>query len=149
MSIWHPLSCDDDPRTVAWSSVSIKPHPLWVEYAQDKFRPDISEISDDAIARSRYDAASVDRIGVIVGIINIMIAQAKRDFLESGHPEAIEGIDAIESRDDYSVDMIWDYFTHWGPAGAAVHANVARMLASDDVMNVAIATIQSGRFDEP
>lgn len=147
MSIWHPLTCNDDPRTVNWATANIGPHPLWLEHARNKDRPDILHLAKEAIARSGRDPGTIDLVEVMTGFINILIAQAKRNFQEAGYPEAVGGLEAVDGRADLSIGMIWDYFTHWGPAGAAVHIKAAEMLSSEDAINTSVALIREGRYD--
>lgn len=104
-------------RKIDWTVEPLTGDPSWQRHEAP--RPNVLDVVDEAISRSGVDPREVNKVTRVMKITSV-VEGAGAYYLRSGGDEAAaDGFLKLGSRADYSVDLVWDYFSHHGVTGVA------------------------------
>ena len=128
-----------------WSQGPVAANPETARYSSTP--PDVVAEIEAGIAESRVDPSRVDKVDLLVRVWRVMEVQGAEWLSQSGHKKAVPAMEELASRSDKDTDMIWNFLTHWGPAGIAVQRNLSELFESGQMRSVIVQVIQEGTVD--
>lgn len=125
-----------------WARDPIPGDPQWLRLESP--RPDLQQVVHDAIAQSGVDPAEIDLVECFACMLRLIVGEAAFTLESGGHRGASEAFDLIMQRDDYTDDMLWNYFSHQGAPGIAAQRRVAETFSSGQATEVLARIISEG-----
>ncbi len=136
MGLFHKKQLD-------WSVGPIEPDAMAMRH--EGARVDSLELIESAITGAGVDRDRVDMIKALTGVWALQRALAADYFGQSNNKAAVNGLEQLSGREDYSDELFWNYLTRWGPQGIAVQQTVSERLTTDCV-DLIVACLTDGSW---
>lgn len=124
-----------------WTVEPITGVPQWQRHESP--RPDLLAVTADAIRMSGHDPRDVNKVDCVAKLSNL-IKGVGAHYLRTGNAAAADGMEQLTTRADFSIDLLWDYFSHHGALGVAAQQKVVEHFTNGDAAGILAGMIRDG-----
>ena len=131
-------------RKPDWALIPIAPDERWSRHTDP--RPNFVDLTNTIIELSGRADGDIDKLKLLTGLLNVFSAQATA-YLGPSIPQFEANLDKVLGRDDFTVDMPWDFLTHFEAKGVAAYNLLVGDLTDESFISGLAAAARDGSFD--